>query len=120
MVVDARCAGLSILENDDLLEFSHTPISRVYRECPEKEDIQRAAALWGGEWPDWFELMKRQQHTTRQTFQQKTHWVTILSDKNRKLRLQFTQGYKNWPIKDWINVACSDEPQVSVTFRWWG
>ncbi len=32
MVVDARWAGLSILKTADLLGFSHTTISRVYRE----------------------------------------------------------------------------------------
>ncbi len=37
MVVHARRAGLSISETADPLEFS--TISRVYRECSEKEKI---------------------------------------------------------------------------------
>jgi len=37
MVVDARQAGLNISETADLLGFSLTTISRVYRECSEQE-----------------------------------------------------------------------------------
>ncbi len=36
MVVGARRAGLTISKTADLLGFSHTTISRVYRECPKK------------------------------------------------------------------------------------
>ncbi len=41
MVVGARRADLSILKTADLLGFSHTTISRVYRELSE-----RAAVVW--------------------------------------------------------------------------
>ncbi len=37
------------------------------------------------------------------------HRVPLLSDKNRKRRLQFTQNHQNWTIEDWKNVAWSDE-----------
>ncbi len=35
--------------------------------------------------------------------------MPLLSAKNRKLRLQFTQDHQNWTIEDWKNVAWSDE-----------
>ncbi len=37
------------------------------------------------------------------------HRVLLLSAKNRKRRLQFTQVHQNCTIEDWKNVAWSDE-----------
>ncbi len=55
------------------------------------------------------------EHTTRRTLKQmgyssrRPHRVPLLSDKNRKRRLQFTQPHQNWTIEDWKNVAWSNE-----------
>ncbi len=56
------------------------------------------------------------EHTTRRTLKQmgysssrRPHRVPLLSDKNRKRRLQFTQDHQNWTIEDCRNVAWSDE-----------
>ncbi len=55
------------------------------------------------------------EHTTRRTLKQtgsssrRTHRVPLLSAKNRKWRIQFTQTHQNWTIEDWINVAWSAE-----------
>ncbi len=69
MVVGARQAGLSISKTADLLGFSRTTISRVYRELSEKEKISSERQLCGpkclvdvrGEWADWLEMIERQQ-----------------------------------------------------------
>ncbi len=62
------------------------------------------------------------ERTTRRTLKQmsyssrRPHRVPLLSAKNRKQRLQFTQDHQNWTIADWKNVAW-----VSIsaaTFRW--
>ncbi len=55
------------------------------------------------------------EHTTHRTLKQMgyssriPHRVLLLSAKNRKRRLQFTQAHQNWTIEDWKNVAWSDE-----------
>ncbi len=55
------------------------------------------------------------ERTTRRTLKQmgyssrRLHRVPLMSAKNRKRRLQFTQAHQNWTIEDWKNVAWSDE-----------
>ncbi len=55
------------------------------------------------------------EHTTHRTMKQmgyssrRPHRVPLLSAKNRKRRLQFTQDHQNWTTEDWKNVAWSDE-----------
>ncbi len=55
------------------------------------------------------------EHTTRRTLKQmsyssrRPHRVLLLSDKNRKRRIQFTQAHQNWTIEDWKNIIWSDE-----------
>ncbi len=57
------------------------------------------------------------EHTTRLTLKQmgnssrRPHRVPLLSAKNRKWRLQFTQAHQNWTIEYCKNVAWSDESQ---------
>ncbi len=54
------------------------------------------------------------ERTTHRTLKQmkktrRPHRVPLLSTKNRKRRLQFTQAQQNWKIEDCKNVAWSDE-----------
>ncbi len=68
MVVGTRRAALSISKTVDLLGYSRTTISRVYRKS-EKEKISSERQLCGqkclvdvrGEWADWLEMIERQQ-----------------------------------------------------------
>ncbi len=51
------------------------------------------------------------EHTTCRTLKQmgyssrRPHRVPLLSAKNRKRTLQFTQAHQNWTIEDWKNIG---------------
>ncbi len=48
--------------------------------------------------------LKRMGYSSR-----RPHRVPLLSAKNRKRRIQFTQAHQDWTIEDWKNVAWSEE-----------
>ncbi len=127
MVVGARWAGLSISKTADLLGFSRTTISSVYREWSEKEKISSERQLCEQKCFVEFRGQRRMgrlvrddrkatvtqittrsnqgmqntifERTTHRTLKQmgyssrRPHRVPLLSAKNRKRRLQFTQAH---------------------------
>jgi len=40
------------------------------------------------------------------------HQIPLISTTNRKKRLQFARAHQNWTVKDWNNVAQSDESRI--------
>ncbi len=136
----------------DLLVFSHTTISRVYREWSGKEKISSERQLCGRKGLVDVRGQRRMgrlirddrkatvtqittrynqdmqntisEHTTRRTLKQmgyssrRPHRVPLLSDKNRKQRLQFTQAHQNWTIEDWKTLPVWWVSVSAATFRW--
>ncbi len=147
MVVGARRAGLSISETD-ISKVSHTTISRVYREwkisskrkfygrkCPiDVRDQRRMGRLVRDDRKATVTLITTRynqdmqniisEHTTRWALKQmdsssrRPQRVLLLSDKNRKRRIQFTQTHQNWTIEDWKKSCLVWWVSISVaTFR---
>ncbi len=142
MVVGARWTGLSISKTADLLGFPRTTISRVYKEWSEKEKISSERQLIRGQMrmgrlviDDRKETVTQittrynqgmqnsiSEPSTHQTLKQmdcssrRPHRVLLLSAKNRKRRLQFTQGTKldNRSLVWWVSISAATDGRVRI------
>ncbi len=120
MVVGARLAGLSISKTADLLGFSRTTSSSLYREWSEKEKISSKRQLCGrkclvdvrGEWV----RDDRKATVTQITTHYNQGMQNTISERTTRRTLKQIgyssrrpQAHQNWTIEDWKNVAWSDE-----------
>lgn len=117
-----------LFETADLLRFS------VYRERSRKEKIsseQRMKMPWWCQRSNFFDrkatvtqmatcyikaVQKNiSEYTEHQILKQmsfssrRPHRVPLLSPKNKKPRLEFTQKQQNWKIQDWKNIVWFDK-----------
>ncbi len=100
MVVGARRAGLSISETADLLGFSCTTISRVYRERSKKEKISRERQFCG--WKCLFGA-RSQKRMARLV------WT------DRKATVIQTTTHYNWGVQKSISGACQTLKQMDYS-----
>ncbi len=143
MVVGARRAGLSISKTADLLGFSCSTISWVYREWSEKEKISSEWQLCGQKclvevrgqrrmgrlvrddrkatvtqittrYNQGMQNTISEQHTTRRTLKQMGY--SSRTAKDMKQRLQFAQAHQDWTIEDWNNFVWSDESRFLLRY----
>lgn len=107
MVVGVRRADLSVSETPDLLGFSHTTFSKVYRDWSKKERTSNGRKCL-------VEVRGQENHqtssdrkttltqtliTTESISEHATH--SSMKQKTRTgNRLQFTQTHQNWTIED--------------------
>ncbi len=152
MVVGARRDGLSISKTD-ISKVSHTTISRVYREwkisskrkfhgrkCPIDVRGQRRMGrlVRDDRKATVTQITTRYNQGLLNTISERTtcraltqmgyssrrpQRVPLLSDKNRKRRIQFTQAHQNWTIEDWKTLPglmsldfCCDIQMVESEF----
>ncbi len=99
MVVGARRAGLSISKTADLLEFSHTTISRVYREWSEQEKIPSERQLCG-----WKRRLKFTQAHQNWTIED---WKTIAWSDESRFLLRHSDGR--------VRIWCKEHPSCLVS-----
>uniref|UniRef100_A0AAR2KT31 Transposase Tc1-like domain-containing protein n=1 Tax=Pygocentrus nattereri TaxID=42514 RepID=A0AAR2KT31_PYGNA len=106
VVVGARRAGL---KTADLLRFSLTTVSRVYREWSEKEKIYSERQSCGQKCLVDVRGQRRMGRLKMGYSSRRPHRVPLLSAKNKKLRLQFAWAHQNRTMECWKNVAWSDD-----------
>ncbi len=97
MVVGARRAGLSISETADLLGFSRTIVSRVYRECSEKEKISSERQFSG--WKYLVECRDQRRMVRMAQADRKATVTQITTCYNRGTQKSISERTTRWTLK---------------------
>lgn len=122
MVIDARWTGLSISEADNPLGFSHTSISRVYREWSEIEKTSSEQLSAGQRCLVGTRSQRWKKRLVQDNRKATVTW--IITHHNQVIQKTFTTSkapkQMGYSTRRHHKMPLLTVPVSATTFRWWG